>query len=85
MLENLAREDLDRFVEELREQHTVLERKPEESERLFWRWWASWIISVRLDLDSKFTMQAKEFLQRDEAGDLDPPVGMEEIRRLMRA
>jgi len=30
-------------------------------------------------------MQAKEFLQRDEAGDLDPPVGMEEIRRLMRA
>ena len=58
-------------------------RAPSQGEQLvdeFRQWWTSWIVSLRVHLDSDYQRQGKESLARERRGDLGSPVGIEELR-----
>ena len=80
MIFHLDKTESDEFFQGLED---FRDRAPINGEELvdeFRQWWTSWIVSMRLHLDSDYQRQGKESLARQRRGDSRSPVGVKELR-----
>lgn len=80
MIFHLDKAESDEFFRGLEDFRGRAPAKSKEVVEEFRQWWQSWIVSLRLHLDSDYQRQGKESLARQRRGDYGSPVGVEELR-----
>lgn len=80
MIFHLDKSESDEFFNGLQEFRQRTEHENGEMLAEFREWWTSWMVSLRLHVDSDYQRQVKESLARHRKGDFGEPTGVEELR-----
>jgi hypothetical protein len=80
MIFHLDKAESDEFFSGLEDFRTRTASENGELLDEFRKWWTSWIVSLRLHVDSDYQRQGKESLARRRRGDWGTGVGADELR-----